>query len=157
MGGYIQNYGSATPLLGRMLADAIMYSDTDVVALAFAIDDLDSFENITVHVRVFQMDSQHFSMQLLITPSERQWLETIHYRLGSSIPIVLVGCKSDLRRDIRDAITDAQIEHVMSHFVCYVECSARLGLGVDMVFEEAARACVEAQRRKGNRPGCIMC
>ena len=66
---------------------------------------------------------------------------------GPRVPIILVGCKSDLRPaqnhpDYLNYVTRAQAEHVARDIgaMDYKECSALLIEGVDDVFETATRA-----------------
>jgi len=102
----------------------LSYSKSHVILIAFAVDSRDSFENVT-----------------------EKWIEEVRNICGSTIPILLVGCKTDLRPsesspDINNYVTRAQAERVASEIGAraYKECSALKIEGVDDVFEAATRA-----------------
>lgn len=65
-----------------------------------------------------------------------------------NLPVVLAGLKSDLEGeravDEKTCIEKAK-DIGAAH---YIECSARLGTNVDLLFEEAARVHIEAEKRK---------
>jgi Rho family protein len=52
----------------------LSYSKSHVILIAFAIDTPDSLENVTV-----------------------KWIEEVRSICGPTIPVILVGCKKDLR------------------------------------------------------------
>lgn len=52
----------------------LSYSKSHVILIAFAIDTPDSLENVSV-----------------------KWIEEVRSICGASIPVILVGCKKDLR------------------------------------------------------------
>ncbi|KAJ3012546.1 GTP-binding protein Rho1 [Thoreauomyces humboldtii] len=100
------------------------YDAADAFLVAFAVDDPLSLENV-----------------------EDKWASEVRY-FSARIPILLVGCKADLRDD-EDArersdrtglglVTRRQGEEVAERIgaYAYVECSARTGQGVRDVFEE---------------------
>ncbi|CAL1698662.1 unnamed protein product [Somion occarium] len=114
------------------------YSKSHVILIAFAIDTPDSLDNVTV-----------------------KWIEEVRSICGPQIPVILVGCKSDLRppnysppSSSSDAssqpgqpgqgqfVTRAQAERVAQLIGAraYKECSALKIEGVDDVFEAATRA-----------------
>ncbi|KAG6331446.1 hypothetical protein ID866_7642 [Astraeus odoratus] len=102
----------------------LSYSKSHVILIAFAIDTPDSLENVTV-----------------------KWIEEVRSICGPTIPILLVGCKADLRPppdspDIHNYVSRAQAEQVASQIGAraYKECSALKIEGVDDVFEAATRA-----------------
>ncbi|KAF9232891.1 ras family-domain-containing protein [Melanogaster broomeanus] len=102
----------------------LSYSKSHVILIAFAIDTPDSLENVTV-----------------------KWIEEVRSICGPTIPILLVGCKADLRPppsspDIRNYVSRAQAEQVATEIGAraYKECSALKIEGVDDVFEAATRA-----------------
>ncbi|KAI0054966.1 ras-domain-containing protein [Artomyces pyxidatus] len=102
----------------------LSYSKSHVILIAFAIDTPDSLENVTV-----------------------KWIEEVRSICGPVIPIILVGCKADLRppRDdpnIGQYVSRAQAERVAQAIGAraYKECSALKIEGVDDVFEAATRA-----------------
>ncbi|TFY81202.1 hypothetical protein EWM64_g2809 [Hericium alpestre] len=102
----------------------LSYSKSHVILIAYAIDTTDSLENVTV-----------------------KWIEEVRSICGSVIPIILVGCKADLRPppgapNAGDFVTRAQAERVAQIIGAraYKECSALKIEGVDDVFEAATRA-----------------
>lgn len=70
------------------------YSKSHVILIAFAIDVPDSLDNVSVKVRVSFNTSVNlqFDTNLLL-----QWIEEVRSICGTAIPVILVGCKSDLR------------------------------------------------------------
>jgi len=102
----------------------LSYAKSHVILIAFAIDTPDSLENVT-----------------------SKWIEEVRSICGPVIPIILVGCKSDLRpaqghQDHLNYVTRAQAERVAHDIGArdYKECSALRIEGVDDVFEAATRA-----------------
>jgi len=99
----------------------LSYSKSHVILIAFAIDTPDSLDNVQV-----------------------KWIEEVRNICGPTIPILLVGCKADLRPspDSPDFVSRAQAERVASAIGAraYKECSALKIEGVDDVFEAATRA-----------------
>ncbi|KAF8627784.1 hypothetical protein AX15_004214 [Amanita polypyramis BW_CC] len=104
------------------------YSKSHVILIAFALDTPDSLENVTT-----------------------KWIEEVRSICGSTIPVILVGCKSDLRPDISHPNTPDNpcpwVTREMGERVAqaigaraYKECSALKIEGVDEVFEAATRA-----------------
>jgi len=100
------------------------YSKSHVILIAFAIDTPDSLENVTV-----------------------KWIEEVRSICGPQIPVILVGCKSDLRPPegspgYQNYVSRAQAERVAQAIGAraYKECSALKIEGVDDVFEAATRA-----------------
>jgi GTPase SAR1 family protein len=76
-----------------------------------------------------------------------QWIEEVRSICGPTIPILLVGCKADLRPpsdspDIGNFVSREDAERVASDIGAraYKECSALKIEGVDDVFEAATRA-----------------
>jgi len=102
----------------------LSYSKSHVILIAFAIDTPDSLDNVTV-----------------------KWIEEVRSICGPVIPIILVGCKADLRPPSNDPsieryVSRAQAERVAQSIGAraYKECSALKIEGVDDVFEAATRA-----------------
>jgi len=104
----------------------LSYSKSHVILIAYAIDTPDSLENVSV-----------------------KWIEEVRSICGPTIPILLVGCKADLRPppgapDSGSYVSRAQAERVATEIGAraYKECSALKIEGVDDVFEAATgRAC----------------
>lgn len=98
----------------------LSYSKSHVILIAFAIDTPDSLDNVTV-----------------------KWIEEVRNICGPTIPILLVGCKADLRPypDAPNFVSRVQAERVASAIGArvYKECSALKIEGVDDVFEAATR------------------
>lgn len=110
--------------------------------IAFAIDTPDSLENVSNKVRLAL-----FSHPPLTPTPRAQWIEEVRNICGPTIPILLVGCKADLRPpanapDSEKYVSRAQAERVASEIGAraYKECSALKIEGVDDVFEAATRA-----------------
>lgn len=102
----------------------LSYAKSHVILIAFAIDTPDSLENVS-----------------------HKWIEEVRSICGPVIPIILVGCKSDLRPaqdhpGYLNYVTRAQAERVAHDIGArdYKECSALRIEGVDDVFEAATRA-----------------
>ncbi|KAF8348191.1 ras family-domain-containing protein [Amanita rubescens] len=104
------------------------YSKSHVILIAFALDTPDSLENVTA-----------------------KWIEEVRSICGPTIPVILVGCKSDLRPDTPHPNTPENrcpwVTREMGEKVAraigaraYKECSALKIEGVDEVFEAATRA-----------------
>ncbi|KIY54003.1 ras-domain-containing protein [Fistulina hepatica ATCC 64428] len=100
------------------------YSKSHVILIAFALDTPDSLENVTT-----------------------KWIEEVRSICGPTIPVILVGCKADLRPpnaadDPARWVTREQGERVAQAIGAraYKECSALKIEGVDDVFETATRA-----------------
>ncbi|KAF7315240.1 Rho small monomeric GTPase [Mycena indigotica] len=104
------------------------YSKSHVILIAFALDTPDSLENV-----------------------QTKWIEEVRSICGSSIPVILVGCKADLRPTTSHPntpdnpcpwVTREQGERTAKAIGAraYKECSALKIEGVDEVFEAATRA-----------------
>lgn len=122
----------------------LSYPDSHVILICFAIDSPDSLDNV-----------------------KEKWIsEVMHFCSG--LPIILVGCKKDLRRDPRTIeelrktnqrpVTPEEGMAVASqiHAKHYLECSARTGEGVREIFQYATRAALLMQKRKKNKSGCSI-
>jgi len=106
----------------------LSYAKSHVILIAFAIDTPDSLDNVT-----------------------SKWIEEVRSICGSAIPVLLVGCKADLRPSENDPassksrgeyVTRSEAERVAQQIGAraYKECSALAIEGVDEVFEAATRA-----------------
>ncbi|KAJ1726285.1 GTP-binding protein Rho1 [Coemansia biformis] len=122
----------------------LSYPDSHVILICFAIDSVDSLENV-----------------------HEKWIsEVMHFCRG--LPIILIGCKSDLRDD-QQFLAEANAngirivqrnegEDMASKINAYkyLECSAKTGDGVREVFEDATRAALTATGRKRRRGICVV-
>jgi Ras family protein A len=82
----------------------LSYPDSHVILICFAVDSPDSLDNVQEKVILFILSFLNFfSFLPLLTfscLSGLQWIsEVMHFCAG--LPIILVGCKKDLRRDPR--------------------------------------------------------
>ncbi|EGE03063.1 GTP-binding protein [Trichophyton mentagrophytes] len=113
----------------------LSYPDSHVILICFAIDSPDSLDNV-----------------------QEKWIsEVLHFCSGH--PIILVGCKKDLRHDQRTIeelhktsqkpVTPEQGEEVRKKIGAYkyLECSARTNEGVREVFESATRAALLSKEK----------
>ncbi|CAN6659670.1 GTP-binding protein Rho1p [Trichomonascus vanleenenianus] len=121
----------------------LSYPDSNVILICFAIDSPDSLDNV-----------------------QEKWIsEVLHFCQG--IPIILVGCKKDLRNDpktIEDLrrtsqrpVTPEEGQAVAQKIgaIKYLECSARTQEGVREVFEHATRAALMV-KDKEKKKRCII-
>jgi Ras family protein A len=117
----------------------LSYPDSHVILICFAIDSPDSLDNV-----------------------QEKWIsEVLHFCNG--LPIILVGCKKDLRYDQRTIqelsktsqkpVTEQEGQAVATKIGAkhYMECSSRTGEGVREVFQVATRAALLSN--KSNRGG----
>jgi Ras family protein A len=116
----------------------LSYPDSHVILICFAVDSPDSLDNV-----------------------QEKWIsEVMHFCAG--LPIILVGCKKDLRRDPKTIenlrktsqrpVTPEEGMAVAQKIGArqYLECSAKSGEGVREVFQYATRAAL-LSRPKGPR------
>jgi len=121
----------------------LSYPDSNVILICFAVDSPDSLDNV-----------------------QEKWIsEVLHFCQG--IPIILVGCKSDLRHDPRTIeelrrtsqrpVTPEEGSAVAQKIgaVRYLECSAKTQEGVREVFEHATRAALMVKDREKKKK-CII-
>lgn len=117
----------------------LSYPDANVIIICFAIDSPDSLDNV-----------------------QEKWIsEVLHFCQG--VPILLVGCKVDLRNDPKTIeelrrtsqrpVTTEEGNSVAQKIGAgkYLECSARTHDGVREVFEHATRAALTAHGQKGGK------
>jgi len=121
----------------------LSYPDSHVILICFAVDSPDSLDNV-----------------------QEKWIsEVLHF--CQNLPIILVGCKKDLRYDPKTIeelrktsqkpVTPEEAESVRSKIGAhkYLECSAKTGDGVREVFEHATRAAlVVAKKKKSGK--CLL-
>ena len=95
------------------------YRCSNGALIVFALDDIRSFENVTIWAREMK--------------------KNLH---GASIPVILVGNKSDLTRVIADDSIFTLIDELKSNrvdVVTYIETSVLNGANVDEVFNNLTR------------------
>ncbi|XP_053136164.1 rho-related GTP-binding protein RhoF isoform X2 [Hemicordylus capensis] len=126
----------------------LSYQNTNIVLICYDVMNPTSFDNVLI-----------------------KWAHEVnHFCRGT--PIVLVGCKTDLRKDkeqlrkLRSAqqepITYNQGEEACRQLNAdvYLECSAKIRENVEQVFKETAnialRAIKKAKRQKKQRPCAIL-
>jgi len=134
----------------------LSYAKSHVILIAFAIDTPDTLENVVT-----------------------KWSDEVRDHCGSSVPVILVGCKSDLRpAGVNSAsgngegsssgggengeaggrkvyVTTEQGKRVAQQIGAreYKECSALKVEGVDDVFESATRASMLIRDHHGRSGG----
>ncbi|KAJ8092112.1 GTP-binding protein Rho1 [Marasmius sp. AFHP31] len=124
----------------------LSYPDSHVILICFAVDSPDSLDNV-----------------------QEKWIsEVMHFCAG--LPIILVGCKKDLRRDQRvieelrktsqRPVTPEEGMAVAQKIGAkhYLECSAKTGEGVREVFQYATRAALLTRAGKSGKKskGCAI-
>ena len=120
------------------------YSKSHVILIAFSLDTPDSLENVETKVR-YQPVCSFLTAKL--THSRPQWIEEVRSICGPTIPVILVGCKADLRPAPGSASSGSWVSREKGERMAqtigaraYKECSALKIEGVDDVFETATRA-----------------
>lgn len=111
------------------------YPDTNVFLLCFSLSSETSFESL-----------------------KSKWLPELKHH-APRVPILLVGCKSDLRRgnDAKNLITVKQAKSMCKQLKAagYVECSALKKLGVDECFLQATKIAL-GKADSGKGCGCVL-
>jgi len=121
----------------------LSYPDSHVILICFAVDSPDSLDNV----------------------QEKWHSEVTHF--CPNLPVLLVGCKKDLRNDPR---TKEELRKISQRPVTpeegvivaqkigakqYLECSARTGEGVREVFQYATRFAL-LQNKKPKSSKCVV-
>ncbi|KAK2171779.1 hypothetical protein NP493_1027g00006 [Ridgeia piscesae] len=121
----------------------LSYPDTDVLLLCFAIDNPDSFQNVT-----------------------DKWVPELNH-FCRKVPVVLVGTKTDLRynKKVCSHLAEQHMKPVSRqqgrdlarkiNAHAYIECSAKTQEGVREVFNLATRAAV-AKKALSKRTSCRL-
>lgn len=122
----------------------LSYPDSHVILICFAIDSPDSLENV-----------------------QEKWIsEVLHFCYG--LPILLVGCKKDLRHDPKTIqelaktsqkpVAESQGDAIKKVVGAerYLECSAKTNEGVREVFEHATRCALVSKKGGKNKKSCSI-
>jgi len=123
----------------------LSYPDSHVILICFAIDSPDSLDNV-----------------------QEKWIsEVLHF--CQNLPIILVGCKKDLRHDPKTIselaktsqkpVTEAEGMAIQKIIRAekYLECSAKTNEGVREVFEHATRyALLSRKTSKQHKTRCSI-
>ncbi|KIM19863.1 hypothetical protein M408DRAFT_334237 [Serendipita vermifera MAFF 305830] len=121
-----------------------VYLEAHVILICVSIDSPDSLDNV---VEKWAPDVRHFARKT---------------------PLIIVGCKKDLRDDPNTLRTLASYRQVPTTYeqgqemarlvdATYVECSAKTGEGVrEVLLEIAERVDVKETSRGGKASGCII-
>lgn len=114
----------------------LSYPDSHVILICFAVDSPDSLDNV-----------------------QEKWISEVNH-FCPGLPIILVGCKKDLRYDqkTQQDLAKSGQEPVLPQqgqkcaekisATRYIECSAKTGEGVREVFEAATRAALLSKKKK---------
>ncbi|XP_077604026.1 rho-related GTP-binding protein RhoF isoform X2 [Crocuta crocuta] len=150
----------------------LSYQNTHLVLICYDVMNPTSYENVLIKVRPVTQPAclrggdhgSGLSLDACLLPP--QWFpEVTHFCRGT--PMVLIGCKTDLRKDKEQLrkLRAAQLEpitYVQGQSACeqiraalYLECSAKFRENVEDVFREAAKVALsalkKAQRQKQHR------
>eukprot|EP00039_Didymoeca_costata_P028176 m.20243 g.20243 ORF g.20243 m.20243 type:complete len:183 (+) comp6786_c0_seq1:191-739(+) len=97
----------------------LSYEGAQVFLICFAVDNMDSFENIAT-----------------------KWIPEMK-RYCPKVPYIIVGCKSDMRKSGGSGLVSRQsaeeLANKSENCKAYMECSARNSEGVNELFTEATR------------------
>ncbi|KAK3387652.1 GTP-binding protein RHO-1 protein [Podospora didyma] len=120
----------------------LSYPDSHVVLICFAIDSPDSLDNV-----------------------EEKWFAEVQH-FCRDVPVILVGCKKDLRYDPKTVeelrkinqapVTPERGDKIGSKIGAYkyLECSAKTNEGVREVFEHATRAALCKKSKSKSKSLC---
>lgn len=122
----------------------LSYPDSHVILICFAIDSPDSLDNV-----------------------QEKWIsEVVHF--CPYLPVILVGCKMDLRNDPKTVaelaktsqqpVTEQQGDNMRKAIQAekYLECSAKTSDGVREVFEQATRSALLSRTTKKSKKCSIL-
>ncbi|PVF94910.1 GTP-binding protein rhoA [Serendipita vermifera] len=98
----------------------------------------------------------------LVTIQDKWFPEIAHFCSSPQVPVILVGCKKDLREPSPVIISDRFVSEEEGHQMArtigafkYMECSSKTGEGVDLILNEAARASLSVRYRP-RRGTCLV-
>ncbi|XP_055092923.1 rho-related GTP-binding protein RhoF isoform X1 [Symphalangus syndactylus] len=147
----------------------LSYQNTHLVLICYDVMNPTSYDNVLIKVRPASWVAAPYlgpAAPLISCLLPPQWFpEVTHFCRG--IPMVLIGCKTDLRKDKEQLrkLRAAQLEpitYMQGLSTCeqiraalYLECSAKFRENVEDVFREAAKVALsalkKAQRQKKRR------
>ncbi|PMB69563.1 GTP-binding protein rhoA [Beauveria bassiana] len=135
----------------------LSYPDSHVILICFAIDSPDSLDNVQEKVQFYTHSPGSKAATLWIS-------EVLHFCQG--LPIILVGCKKDLRYDQKvtnelaktsqKPVSPEEGEEIRKKIGAYkyLECSAKTNEGVHEVFEHATRAALLSRSSRTKHKKC---
>ncbi|OAR02875.1 hypothetical protein LLEC1_01762 [Akanthomyces lecanii] len=143
----------------------LSYPDSHVILICFAIDSPDSLDNVQEKPQASGPAAVALvDFGLTVAPSP-QWIsEVLHFCQG--LPIILVGCKKDLRYDQKvtnelaktsqKPVSPEEGEEIRKKIGAYkyLECSAKTNEGVHEVFEHATRAALLSRSSRTKHKKC---
>jgi len=111
----------------------LTYSQTEVFLVCFAVNSVSSFQNV-----------------------KRKWIPEIR-RHSPDIPYLLIGTKSDLREGSSNVVSIEEGQRMAKDIgaLNYFECSALTRVGLNEVFENAARAVIYGSENHYKRCTCM--
>jgi small GTP-binding protein len=112
----------------------LSYPQTDVFLVCFSVISNASFENV-----------------------KTKWVPEIQHH-APGVPILLVGTKSDLRKDGKSTVDTVKAEQQAKDVgaVKYLECSALTQEGLKQVFDDAIRAALTPTKKKKKMGQCTV-
>uniref|UniRef100_A0A6A7GC96 Rac1 GTP binding protein n=1 Tax=Hirondellea gigas TaxID=1518452 RepID=A0A6A7GC96_9CRUS len=113
----------------------ISYNDADVFLVCFAVISTDSFKN-----------------------ADRKWFPEIKLKGPSGARYILVGTKTDLRKDAEATTVSSEEGKTLAdkHDSPYIECSALTQDGLPRVFETIAREAFKGPRQSEKSSCCVI-
>lgn len=131
----------------------LSYPDADGIVITFAIDNPGSLDNVQVNCIYLMYLSTRTNLE------QEKWIsEILHFCPGT--PILLMGCKQDLRHDSETIlqlrkeeskpVTTADAQEVRKRIgaIGYVETSSKTGEGVRNAMEVIIRGAIEIKRKR---------
>ncbi|KAI8639155.1 small GTPase superfamily [Parasitella parasitica] len=113
----------------------LSYFETDVVVICFAVDNINSYQNV-----------------------RDKWLPEVKHYCGNNVSLLLVGLKIDLRTSSSVTVGYQQgLKLAKEIGAKYGECSAKANVNVKDVIKLAARLAVKPNRKKLLRNRRLQC